>query len=222
MGTRVGLVTIGQSPRTDVVPEIQTIMGRRIEVVECGALDGLSREEVKKLAPTAGDHLLVTRMRSGEEVTVGEEKILSRIQNCVDQLAEQCSVLALLCTGKFPQLTSDRVILMPEALLDGMVNGILGAKTLGVLIPSAAQTDQLLSRWNRPGRNVVVQSASPYSKNDEVTPSARRLAASNPDLLILDCMGYPLRTREIVSKITKKPVILPRSVLAHSIMELVG
>jgi protein AroM len=215
------MVTIGQSPRVDVVPEIQAIMGRKIEVVECGALDGLSREEVKRLSPAPEDHVLVTRMRKGEEVTVGEEKIISRLQACVDQLAKQCSVLALLCTGKFPQLSSDRPILMPEALLDGMVNGILGVKTLGVLIPSAAQTGQLLSRWKRPGRNVVAQSASPYSKDDEITPSARRLAASDPDLLILDCMGYTLRTKEIVSQITEKPVILPRSVLAHSITELV-
>jgi protein AroM len=43
---RVGLVTIGQSPRVDVVPEIKEVLRDvEVEVVECGALDKLSKDE---------------------------------------------------------------------------------------------------------------------------------------------------------------------------------
>jgi len=222
MTTRVGMITIGQSPRKDVVPEIKEILREKIEVTECGALDGLSREEVKRLAPTADDHVLVTRLQSGEEVIVGESRILTELQNCIDRLANQCDLLALLCTGKFPRITSKKIILMPEVLLDGIVNAILGDISLGVLIPSEKQRDQALQRWKHPRRKVVVESASPYSSQDEVTPSAQKLAASAPDLIVLDCMGFTLKTRETVRRITAKPVILPRSVLAHSILELIG
>ena len=39
---RVGLVTIGQSPRVDVVPEIKEVLRDvEVEVVECGALECL-------------------------------------------------------------------------------------------------------------------------------------------------------------------------------------
>ena len=106
------MVTIGQTPRNDVVPEIQTLLGSAIEILQCGALDGLSLEEVRKLAPTSGDSILVTRMRNGEEVTVGESRILPRIQRCVNNLAPRCDVLAMLCTGQFPQLVSDRMIVL--------------------------------------------------------------------------------------------------------------
>ncbi len=222
MAARVGMVTIGQSPRNDVIPEIQVLLGPGIDIVQCGALDGLSREEVKELAPASGDLVLVTRMRNGEEVTVGESKILSRVQQCVDNLAKQCDVLAMLCTGQFPQLASDKMIVMPDALLDGVVNGIHGVRTIGVLIPSTKQRVQALKRWKRPGRAAVVESASPYSEQDEVTPAAQKLATSKPDLIVLDCMGYTFRTREVVRKVIGKPVILPRSVLARSITELIG
>jgi len=222
MAARVGMITIGQSPRNDIVPEIQTMLGPGIDIVQCGALDGLSHEEVKKLAPAPSDLVLVTRMRNDEEVTVGESKILPRIQQCVNNLAKHCDVLAMLCTGQFPELASDRMIVMPDALLDGVVNGIHGVRTIGVLIPSADQKVQALERWKRPGRSAVVESASPYSEQDEVTPAGQKLAAFKPDLIVLDCMGYTFRTKEIVKKITGKPVILPRSVLARSIMELVG
>jgi len=222
MVARVGMVTIGHTPRDDVVPEIQALLGPAIAILQRGALDGLSREEVRKFAPTSGDSILVTRMRNGEEVTVGESKILPRVQQCVSNLAPQCDVLAMLCTGQFPQLVADRMIVMPDALLDGIVNGIHGIRTIGVLIPSPEQKAQALERWKRPHRGVVVESASPYSERDVVTPAAQKLAALKPDLIVLDCMGYTFHTREVVKKVSGKPVILPRSVLARSIMELVG
>jgi len=222
MAARVGMVTIGQTPRNDVVPEIQTLLGSAIEILQCGALDGLSLEEVRKLAPTSGDSILVTRMRNGEEVTVGESRVLPRVQQCVNNLAPRCDVLAMLCTGQFPELVSDRMIVMPDALLDGVVNSIQGVRTIGAFIPSAEQKAQALERWKRPDRSVVVESASPYSERDVVTPAAQKIAVSKPDLIVLDCMGYTFRTREVVKKATGKPVILPRSVLARSIVELVG
>ena len=139
----------------------------------------------------------------------------------MDHLAKDCEILALLCTGRFPELASRRVLLTPDALLDGVVNGIHGVKTMGVLIPSKEQLGQMSNRWKQDGRKIVVESASPYSIEDTITPSAERLASSDPDLIVLDCMGYTLKTKETVRKITGKPVILPRSVLAHSILELI-
>ena len=50
----IGMITIGQSPRVDVVPEIREILGDGIEVLEAGALDGLSLEEVKGFSPRKG------------------------------------------------------------------------------------------------------------------------------------------------------------------------
>ncbi len=43
-GKKVGVVTIGQSPRTDVLPEMKLFWGGEVEVRECGALDDLSRK----------------------------------------------------------------------------------------------------------------------------------------------------------------------------------
>ena len=54
MKKRIGIVTIGQSPRTDVVPEIQAHLGDHVEVLEHGALDGLSLTEVQELCSRAG------------------------------------------------------------------------------------------------------------------------------------------------------------------------
>ena len=41
MRRRLGIVTIGQTPRTDVIPEMAEVLGPGVEIVERGALDGL-------------------------------------------------------------------------------------------------------------------------------------------------------------------------------------
>ncbi len=53
---RIGLITIGQSPRNDVTPLIGKFLGLKVELVEKGALDDLSAEEVKRLRPKARDY----------------------------------------------------------------------------------------------------------------------------------------------------------------------
>ncbi|MGQ9538937.1 MAG: AroM family protein [Candidatus Bathycorpusculaceae bacterium] len=41
---RIGLITIGQSPRTDVTSTIRKMLGIEMELIEKGALNGLTRE----------------------------------------------------------------------------------------------------------------------------------------------------------------------------------
>jgi protein AroM len=43
--TKVGLITVGQAPRSDVVPDMAAILGGDVEIIEAGALDGLTREQ---------------------------------------------------------------------------------------------------------------------------------------------------------------------------------
>ena len=60
--TKVGLITVGQSPRSDVVPDMAAILGGDVEILEAGALDGLSRAQIAPLAPEGDDEIIVTRL----------------------------------------------------------------------------------------------------------------------------------------------------------------
>ena len=48
---KIGAITVGQSPRVDLIPEIQPILGDSVEIIQAGALDGLSKEEISKFGP---------------------------------------------------------------------------------------------------------------------------------------------------------------------------
>lgn len=62
---KIGAVTIGQSPRDDIIPEIRDILGPGVEIIETGVLNGLSLEEIKDFYPEPTDFTLVTRMKDG-------------------------------------------------------------------------------------------------------------------------------------------------------------
>lgn len=38
----LGTVTIGQTPRTDLIPEMKQFLGAGVDILEAGALDGLT------------------------------------------------------------------------------------------------------------------------------------------------------------------------------------
>src|SRR3989442_11153264 len=95
----VGLVTIGQSPRADVVPEMATLIGPGVDVREAGALDGLTRGEIDRLAPTGSDEILVTRLRDGSAVFLGQEEIVGPgEQRLAAPQRGRAAKTALLCT----------------------------------------------------------------------------------------------------------------------------
>lgn len=216
---RVGLVTIGQSPRVDVVPEMRPYMGGA-EVIECGALDGLTLEEVEELAPREGEHVLVTRLRDGTQVSVSRERIIGRLQGCIRRLEAEADVIGLLCTGDFPELESRKMLIEPSTLILKTVEALKPSR-LGVMVPDPRQVGWAVERWSKTGAAVTVQSASPYAGGGGgIEEAAERLRDADPDLIILDCIGYNVNAKRLVKRVTGKPVILPRTLMARVIGEL--
>ena len=220
---KVGIVTIGQSPRVDVVPEIKKSIPEGIEIIERGALDDLSLEEIKKARPDKGDELLVTRMRDGTEVTIGRSFILPRLQEKISELeAEGVELVALLCAGEFPGIRSERPLLLPDRLLSGVLSSLVIKGQLGVMVPSSRQVDLIPKRFQELGFEVVGVGASPYTGNTgAIVEAAEKLKEAKVDLTVMTCFGYNTRMKREVKQITGKPVILIRSLLAKVLAELV-
>ena len=100
---KIGAITVGQSPRTDLTPEMLPILGDSISLIQMGGLDGLTRKEIEAFVPAADDHVLVSRLTDGSSVTFGESHILSRLQDCIGALENDgVSMIVFLCTGEFP------------------------------------------------------------------------------------------------------------------------
>ena len=221
MTLKLGLITIGQSPRIDIVPEIKDFLPDNIEILEKGALDNLTPLEVKNLAPQRDGELLVTRLRDGTEVIVGESFIMPRLQGRISELNQEgVALIALLCSGEFPLFHSEKPLIMPDKLLYGVLSGISIKGALGIMVPSARQVGFVRESFQKIGFKTVGVSASPYGDEESVVKAAEQLKGK-VDLSVLNCFGYNLRIKSIVAEITQRPVILVRSILARTLAELI-
>jgi protein AroM len=219
----VGLVTIGQSPRPDVVPDMAAVIGPGVEIREAGALDGLDRAGIAALAPRGDDEILVTRLGDGTAVFLGRPRIEHLIETRIAALeGAGASVTALLCTGDFPRLRASRPLVQPQPVLVGALRGLSWPGRLGILVPSVRHLPQAEARWRGEGFDPLVVALSPY---DEEDPAALRRAAGGlrgSGLVVMDCMGFRRKTRDELAGLTGAPVLLANLLVARVLAELCG
>jgi len=215
---RIGMVTIGQSPRNDVVKEIRDILGP-VEIIERGCLDELTKEQTESLKPKEGEPFLVTLLRDGSSIQVSRDKAANLLQQRIKELERDVNLIVLLCTGDFANLQSKKLIIEPGKLIRTLVRELLTEeKKLGIIIPSAKQIKQTKKKWG--DVNLVVAVASPYENQEKLQEAARKLQAENVDSTVLDCVGYTRQMKQYVQEITGKPAILSRTIAARIAREL--
>lgn len=219
--TKIGFITIGQSPRKDMTDDIFPLLSSEFEVSEIGALDGYSIESVKEnFGPKEGDNILLTKMRDGRQVLIGERYIFPMLQSAIDELEEKGNeIIVFLCTGKFPKFEHRGLLIKPQTMLQNIAKDFLGDGKLGLIIPDESQIDQISQWWGN--IKLQVQVASPYSNVDNIKKAGENLKSQNVDMIFMDCMGYTVKMKDLVKEITGKKVILPRSLLARVLNELI-
>lgn len=227
---KIGVATIGQSPRADIIPEMRRVLGKDVEILERGALDGYTLEEVERFEKEAGEGILVSRMRDGTEVNVSHSLVVPRVQRCIEELEKEGVELTLvLCTGRFPTFKSKRLVVYPSDILRGAVSGAIKRGKLGVVQPSKEQIPGVEARSSQSGAKpwgdeveVVYDAVSPYGPMEDVVAMAERLAKAGVDLVYLNCMGFCSKHKRIVKEKTGKPVIQSNSLVARVLKELIS
>ncbi len=218
---KIGFLTIGQSPRQDVLGEIAPLLGGDKIIKEAGALDMLSPPEIEALRPGSGDFSLITRLRDGSSVVVGKKKVVPLLRSRIEAMeGEGIDLLALLCTEDFEGLSSAKPLLMPARIMRSLVSAILIKGRIFVLVPLADQREAAERKWR--GREIFVraETLNPYVSHNRLEGTVQTIEEASPDLVILDCIGYPLAIKERLRKTINRPVLLPRQILAAAISEL--
>ena len=218
---KIGMLTIGQSPRDDILPILMDVLGDGVEVLEAGALDDKTMEDVKRVPLNPEDYILVSRMRDGTEIKITKKYILPLMQRRLEELeAKGVRLTVVMCTGKFPQFRSRGLVVTPSEILRGVIEGSLKEGKLGVVYPTAEQMPYAEKEFGRPGVKVYADSVSPYEPKD-VDGLARRLKEQDLDLIFLNCFGFPTELKDRVAWETGKPVIQSNVLIARVMKELV-
>ncbi|MDZ7384620.1 MAG: AroM family protein [candidate division KSB1 bacterium] len=213
---RVGAVTIGQSPRPDILEELLRSGLKGVEFVEAGALDGLSPRQIQALAPQANEVGLVTRLRDGTGIAVSAERVEPLVAACLRRMESfDVKAVVLLCTASFPSLTSTLLLFRPYQLLRAVAEAVLTQGNLAVVVPHASQLATVPGRWHMPEKQVLSAVLAPYEEDaSRLAELAVCLGNREVGLVILDCLGYRRQVCTQLARLCGVPVLSPRMMLA--------
>src|SRR3546814_4361866 len=105
---QVASLTVGQTPRSDVLPDILSHMPFPVEVEEFGALDGLSDAEIADPAPRPGEYTLITRLCDGRDVVNSKQRASMRLEILCRALdRRRYDLVIILWTGLFSERSEE-------------------------------------------------------------------------------------------------------------------
>jgi protein AroM len=220
---RMGVVVIGQSPRPSLVNEIAAVLSPGLQIDLRGALDGMTRAEIDAIPPRDGQDALFTLLPNGDSVTISKKAVEARAAVQIEKFAsEGVKVAMLACTGKFPNLAPEGLVILPSAVLHNVVAAVLPRGRLGIFSPLPEQTALIARKWERVNVEVVGVTMRPGSDAEAIDEAARKMSARSPDLVVMDCMSYTSADKKRVRLSYDGPVILAIAAAARIVEELVA
>ncbi|MDQ8032363.1 MAG: AroM family protein [Bordetella sp.] len=220
---RVAFFTIGQSPRSDVVPEMAPLLGAHVGIDEFGALDALDGAALEAMRPRPGAYRFATRMRDGAQIELDKQAAEARLAEIMGLADTQgYDVLVPLCTGTAiaPMRT---LVVEPQQVVDHLIAGLSGhCRRIGLVVPLAAQVDAFHLATPLACETRVVH-ASPYEPDAaraQASFEAAGRALADCDLIVLHCMGYAERMRRATAQASGRPVLLSNRMVAQSLAQI--
>ncbi|MDQ6604541.1 MAG: AroM family protein [Chloroflexota bacterium] len=216
---RIGLVTIGQSPRPDMRDTYERILGPAVQVVEAGALDDLAAADVTRLVPDRGDVPLVT-LFDGDEVRIGKQRVTPLLQRAIHRVVEGgATIVVVLCTGHFDGLRARVPLIEPDRVLDGFMRAIQPTGSLGIVMPDGGQEAMMRRKWR--GYDLTLATVSPYQLPATWDAAISRFTDAGAEGIVLDCMGFGPDAKAYFATHSGVPVLCAQTATAHLVRDLV-
>lgn len=195
-------ITIGESPRDDVVPELINIIGKNFQYHQIGLIENLDPEVY---APTDRDDLLVSKKKDGTIAYISHKWVRKRLS---EMKFDETTVL--LCTAKF----DDNRLILPYKVIDSFFRAMPKIHTATVIVPDKDQCDGTKKRWAEIAQKVDCLAFSPYIETE------MDFDLTGQQLVYLDCIGFTLEHEELFKKYTEGIVISARKILGNYLRTL--
>lgn len=221
----LGTLTIGQAPRADITPILESHLPAGTPCIHTGVLDGLDKAAIERqFAPQPDDAVLTSRLLDGSAVILGKTAVHQAVQQKLDDLEQQgCTLIILLCTGEFHGLACRQAWLIePDRLVPPVAATLIGQRQAGILVPLVKQITSEGEKWRDMQRPPRYAAVSPYDgSRDELVQAARSLKSQQAEVIIMDCMGYTEWHRQQVAEATGLPVLLSNALIARLVAGLI-
>jgi len=210
---RVAFLTIGQSPRPDIMDELVDGL-KGMSYSEYGVLDNYSLDHIlEDFTPKANQIAYVTVLRNGRQVKLSKETVSHRLQELVSRVESSVDVIVVLCAGDFSLSSSKPIVYPSEALVELVRRS--SPLSIGVMIPEKSQTELMRVRWEAVSHVLKIVVWSPYASMVALETVSKEL--KHTGTIVMECLGYSTRHRRLVEHITGEKAFIPRDAILEGI-----
>lgn len=213
--TALGVLTIGQSPRDDIVPVLRHFLPAETAVTEIGCLDDFSDVEIADLTPVDAHDGIETRLRSGESVIVSKSALEPMLVSCLRDLPRP---VLFLCSSVFSAMSGQSGIIQPSETILPVMRHAASGQILGVIGPESDLPRQP-DYWHPHTPGAQFAAGSPTDPVDVLIDAAQALRANGCTMLFLDCMGFSNEQREVIRTASGLPTIAATTLVARLLPE---
>lgn len=219
----IACITIGQSPRDDILFENGSLFGNEINIIQFGALDNYDEGFIKKnFKPIGDEYRLVSKLKDGGQIEIGKSHIVELMQFKINEAQKVADLILILCTGIFlEEFISKIPIIFPYEIIYSIVPTVVKDRKTLVIVPDKAQLEESNHNWGKILKSSAVVNLSPYSKNLEINRVTNIINNSSPEFVLLDCMGYTKMIKDEIATKTKAKVILSKSLVASVVKQFI-
>lgn len=213
---RIALLTIGQAPRDDVVPEIMAMIEQPLACDQYGALDAVTPQEIARQAPLAGEDSLYTRLADGRHVVISSAFVEARLEELVRRTdLKGYDLITIITTGVYRRFRALTPLISGQHVVDAWIESlVLDDSRVGIIYPLQRQiAERDLRGHGTTIRNPRAQAASGESRSLE--EAAAQLKGC--DLVLMHSVGYTEAMAQQVASLTNAPVVTARRVIAAAI-----
>ncbi|ENK4033153.1 AroM family protein [Salmonella enterica] len=223
MSASLAILTIGVVPMSEVLPLLTEYIDEQ-HITHHSLLGKMSREDVMAdYAVEPGDDPLLTLLNDNQIAHVSRQKVERDLQSVVEVLDNQgYDVIILMSTAAIKSMAArNSILLEPLRIIPPLVASIVDGQQVGVIVPVAELLAAQEKKWQVLQMPPVYSLANPvHGSEQQLIDAGQALLDQGADVIMLDCLGFHQRHRDILQQALDVPVLLSNVLIARLASEL--
>ncbi|HBJ3129358.1 TPA: AroM family protein [Salmonella enterica subsp. enterica serovar Anatum] len=223
MSASLAILTIGVVPMSEVLPLLTEYIDEQ-HITHHSLLGKMSREDVMAdYAVEPGDDPLLTLLNDNQIAHVSRQKVERDLQSVVEVLDNQgYDVIILMSTAAIKSMAArNSILLEPLRIIPPLVASIVDGHQVGVIVPVAELLAAQEKKWQVLQMPPVYSLANPvHGSEQQLIDAVQALLDQGADVIMLDCLGFHQRHRDILQQALDVPVLLSNVLIARLASEL--
>ncbi len=223
MSASLAILTIGVVPMSEVLPLLTEYIDEQ-HITHHSLLGKMSREDVMAdYAVEPGDDPLLTLLNDNQIAHVSRQKVERDLQSVVEVLDNQgYDVIILMSTAAIKSMAArNSILLEPLRIIPPLVASIVDGHQVGVIVPVAELLAAQEKKWQVLQMPPVYSLANPvHGSEQQLIDAGQALLDQGADVIMLDCLGFHQRHRDILQHALDVPVLLSNVLIARLASEL--